>query len=77
MVRTQHWKHQVNLYGILNGPSELKTELTKRENNKVVDRIRNYPELLQKNQQKQENKYMLKRLIDIGAGKFDTKCQNN
>ena len=75
MVRTQHWKHQNNLYEILQGPSELNTELKKRENNKVVTRIRNYPELIEKRQQQTENKFMLKKLIDISCGTIQSNFQ--
>ena len=56
-------------------PSELHVELQKRENNKVVPRIRNYPEIIQKKQQQQENKFMLKKLIDISCGNVQSNFQ--
>ena len=61
MINTHQYHHQCNLQEIAHGPSEIYTELAGRTNNTVVERIRNYPEILQKLHDKNENKKLLNR----------------
>jgi len=75
MINTHQYHHQCNLQEIAHGPSEIYTELAARTNNTVVERIRNYPEILQKLHDKEENKKLLNRLIDIGTGKVQFEWQ--